>query len=154
MSFNMLTGVQFPAQARDFTFLTNEQTSSGTLLASYSVSSECVFTGATVGDTWSWLMMSNFGRAGWWWELEFYATYTPSWCAKRQIYILILLYFVIYYLPKHKDINSSSTLNMFFSNHPSLQRYKKNNCTYRNFFIACAKMYSDNYTNCNSFWHS
>ena len=37
MSFNMLSGVQFPAEARDFTFLTNEHTSFGNRLASYSV---------------------------------------------------------------------------------------------------------------------
>jgi hypothetical protein len=40
MSFNMLSGVQFPAEDRDFTFLTNDHTSSGTQLDSYSVGSE------------------------------------------------------------------------------------------------------------------
>jgi hypothetical protein len=51
MSFNMLSGVQFPAEARDFTFLTKEHTSSRTQLASYSVGSEVDFAGTTVEGT-------------------------------------------------------------------------------------------------------
>jgi hypothetical protein len=45
MSFNMLSRVQFPAEARDFTFLTNEHTSSGTHLFSCSVGSKVDFAG-------------------------------------------------------------------------------------------------------------
>jgi hypothetical protein len=41
----MLSGVQFSAEVRDFTFLINEQTSCGTQLVSYSMGGEGVFAG-------------------------------------------------------------------------------------------------------------
>jgi len=42
MAFDMLPGVQFPAEARGFAFLTIERTGCGTHLASYSVGIEVV----------------------------------------------------------------------------------------------------------------